>query len=463
MNAEGRGQVSWAAFGLALLAVCMLAGCAATDHTIVLDPKGEGQDITQAEIDEMSGQDMAYLLQTGDKLSLQFRLKEFQEGDVPWDYRIEVGDNMEVRLTAPMGETEDYKIDVGDLIGISFLNNWPLNSNRTVRPDGFITMPEIGDVKAAGLTPLALRKKLTDLYAKTGIIEGEPRITVNVDFSNADRLENISRDIVVRPDGKVRLPSINTDVMIAGLTVQEAGDAIKAEAAKVLQNKPDVNLIVFPAINQSLLSMNGVVTVRPDGRITVPEIGEIQAAGYSAEEIGKTINEAMAKLTFNEMAVSADVVQATGARIFVGGEVANNGVYPLEGAPSAFQAILMAGGPTNASRLNSVLIIRRNPQGKPYVFKTNIANVLKGSTENDIMLRGFDIVYVPKKLISRANLFVEQYIEEIVPFENSLGVTGSYYMNTQKINSKSKNNNFSSGVTVIPGANSGIIGGVLNP
>lgn len=80
------------------------------------------------------------------------------------------------------------------------------------------------------------------------------------------------------------------------------------------------------------------------------------------------------------------------------------------------------------------------------------------------MLRGFDVVYVPKKLISRANLFVEQYIEEIVPFENTLGVTGSYYMNTQKIESKSKNNNFSSGVTVIPGSRGITLPGtVLNP
>ena len=329
------------------------------------------------------------------QVSTQFRLREFREGDVPWSYRIEVGDNMEVRLTAPLGETESYKIDVGDLIGISFLNNWPLNSNRTVRPDGFITMPEIGDVKAAGMSPLALRKKLTDLYAKTGIIEGEPRITVNVDFANPDRLESMSRDIVVRPDGKIRIPSINTDVMIAGLTVQEAGDTIKKEAEKVLKNKPDVNLIVFPAINQSLLAMNGVVTVRPDGRISIPKIGEIQAAGYSAEEVRKTIGEACQALTFSDMKITADVVMATGARIFVGGEVAHSGVYPLDGAPSAFQAILMAGGPTNASRLNSVLIIRHNPNGKPYVFKTNITKVLKGSTETTSYCAG-SMVYVPK-------------------------------------------------------------------
>lgn len=464
MDAKGVGRTVWlAALAMALIPLGLMPGCATTDSTIMLDPKGEPTEVTQEEIHELSGENMAYLLQVGDKLSVQFRLRDFREGDVPWDYRIEVGDNMEVRLTAPMGDTDSYKIDVGDLIGISFLNNWPLNSNRTVRPDGYITMPEVGDVKAAGLTPLELRRRLTDLYARTGIIEGEPRITVNVDFSNPDRLENISRDVVVRPDGAIRLPSLNTDVHIAGKTVQEAGDAIKEVASKILRNPPDVNLVVFPTINNTLVSMNGTYTVRPDGRISLPKLGELQVAGYSAEEVRKNIDEMCQPLAFNTVESAVDVVTATGARIYVGGETKINGVFPLEGAPTALQAILMAGGPTNHSRLNSVLVIRRNPNGKPYVFKTNLALALQGRTENDIPLRGFDIVYVPKKLISRANLFVEQYIEEIIPFENTLGVSGTYYLNEQRINTKSKNNSFNTGITYLPGQGGLIPGAVINP
>ena len=459
MKANGTRRLGWVA--CALLAM-MAAGCATTDSTVLLDPAGTDEEVTQEEIAELSGMDNSYLVQVGDKLTVSFRVRDYREGEIPKDYRLEIGDQMEVRLTAPMGDTADYKIDVGDLIGISFLNNWPLNSNRTVRPDGYITMPEVGDVKAAGMTAVELNRKLTNLYAKTGIIEGEPRITVNVDFANPDRLESMSRDVVVRPDGAILIPSLEKDVRIAGLTVAEAGEAIKAEAAKVLRNAPEVSLVVFPFVNTALTSLTGLYTVRPDGRISIPKVGEVQVAGYSVEEIRKTIDDMAAPIIFNEVESAVDVASATGSRIYVGGEVGVNGVFPLDGAPTALQAIMMAAGPNNNSRLNSVLVIRRNPNGKPYVFKTNLIKALQGNTENDIPLRAFDVVYVPKKVISKANLFVEQYIEEIVPFDNTLGVSGTYYMNTQKIDSKSKNSNFSSGVTLIPGSAAGsIVGGVV--
>lgn len=454
MKANGLGRIGWVA-GVVL--TLLAASCTTTKRTVLVDPRGEDQEVTQEEIAQLSGSDMAYLMQVGDKLNVTFRVRDYREGEIPWDYRIEVGDQMEVRLTSHMNDNGDYKIDVGDLIGISFLNNWPLNSNRTVRPDGYITMPEVGDVKAAGLTALELNRKLTQLYAKTGIIEGEPRITVNVDFSNPDRLENMSRDVVVRPDGAIRIPGLQTDVHIAGLTVADAGEAVKKEAAKVLKNPPEVSLVVFPAINNALTGLNGVYTVRPDGRISVPKLGDVQVAGYSVEETRKTLNDIASQIIFNNVDTAVDLVSATGSRIYVGGEVGVNGVYPLDGSPTVLQAIMMAAGPNNNSRLNSVLVIRRNPNGKPFVFKTNLAKALQGHMENDIPLRAFDVVYVPKKAISKANLFVEQYIEEIVPFDNNLGVTGTYYLNKQKIDTKSKNNNFSSGVTLIPGA-----GGLAN-
>lgn len=461
MKANGRRSVGWVACAVLTL---LITGCATTKSTVLLDPRGDDEEVTQEDIAELSGTEMAYLTQVGDKLNVTFSVRNFREGDVAWGYRIEVGDQMEVRLTAPMGDTMDYKIDVGDLIGISFLNNWPLNSNRTVRPDGYITMPEVGDVKAAGLTANELNQTLTNLYGKTGIIEGEPRITVNVDFANPDRLENMSRDVVVRPDGAIRVPGLKGDVQIAGLTVDEASKAIQDQAAAVLRNEPEVALVVFPFINNALTGMNGLYTVRPDGRISVPKLGDVQVAGYSVEEIRKDLNDQASEVIFNEVDTSVDLASATGSRIYVGGEVGVNGVYPLDGAPTALQAIMMAAGPNNNSRLNSVLVIRRNPNGKPYVFKTNLAKALQGHTENDIPLRAFDVVYVPKKIISKANLFVEQYIEEIVPFDNSLGVTGTYYMNEQNINTKSRSKSFNSGVTLLPSAGVNVpLGGVINP
>ncbi|MBN2310402.1 MAG: polysaccharide biosynthesis/export family protein [Candidatus Hydrogenedentes bacterium] len=451
-------------FGAAMIVMLMALapGCKTTSGIILLDPQGDARPVTAEEVEELSGDNSTYLLQVGDQVETTFRIYDYRDGEVPPDYRIEVGDSMEVRLVAEMGDRDTYKIDVGDLIGISFLNNWPLNATKTVRPDGMLTMAEVGDVQAAGLTADQLRDRLVDLYTKTGIISGEPKITVNVDFANPDRLESMSRDVVVRPDGAIRVPAIKSDVRIAGLTVAEAGKAIAAEAAKVLRNPPQVGLVVFPFINTSLASMNGLRTVRPDGKISVARLGDIQAAGYSTEELRKSLEDACSAVLFNRVESSVDVTTVTGSRIYVGGEVGVPGVYPLASSPTALQAIMMSRGPSRQARMNNVLIMRRNPNGKPYVFKTNLhVAMTKGNTENDVFLRPFDIVFVPTKMISRANMFVEQYIEELIPFGNNMGLTATYYTNTQKVDSTNKTKSFNSGLTVLPTTTGSVLGGAI--
>ncbi len=442
-------RVRYMAMGGLLLAA-VLGGCATTDRTILLDPAGEPITVTPEEIEELSGREQPYLVQVGDEIDLAFFIRDYHRDKAPWNYRIEVGDRMEVRLNQDTDTRLDYRLDVGDLVGIAFLNNWELNVTRTVRPDGKITFDHVGEIQAAGLTARELEARLDAMYRETELIQGDPYLTVTVDFSNPDRLENISRDVMVRPDGKIRLPGIKEDVHVAGLTVDEACAAVQRKASEVLQNPPVVSMMVFPFINDALAAMNRRVLVRPDGTVTVPRIGQIQVAGYSVDEIERNLAEACEGVIHNPVEPSVEVTRATGGRIYVGGEVGMPDVYPLEAAPSALQAIIMAGGTTDRSRLNSVLVIRRNPDGRPFVFKTNLNLAFKGHTENDILLRPFDVVYVPKKMVSRANLFVQQYINDIVPFDNSLGVTGTYYLNEQRVRSRSRNVNFSTGFNVVP-------------
>lgn len=444
----------YTAWALALAGLVALGpGCATTgkagDGIVVLGENGKDKGVTPEEVDTMSGIDRPYFLQVGDVVNVDFRIKSLRKGEAAWDYRIEVGDSMEARLMPGNPEPGEYKLEVGDVIGISFLDNWQMNVTRTVRVDGMVSAPEIGDVKARGLTPLQLRDELAKAYVASQIVEGQPRITVNVDFVNLDRYEEMSRDIVVRPDGAIRLPGIARDMHIAGLTVAEASDLVAAEAAKVLQNKPNVSLVLFPAVDTSILKdMSGAVQVRPDGRISISRIGEVQAAGFSVLELKDVLVHLSEGIISNPVEPSVDVLKSTGGRIYVGGEVRNPGVYPLEGAPSALQAVITANGFVDSSRLNDVIVVRRNPSGKPYIFKTNLRVALtRGHTDNDILLRPFDTVYVPKKTISRLNQWVDEYINKLVPFDNSLGINAQYYMNEQQIETKGRSLNFNTGAT----------------
>lgn len=446
-----RVYMMWA-LGLAGL-LAFLPGCATTgksgDGVVVLGEAGKDKSLTPEEVDQMSGSERPYFLQVGDVVNIDFKLRNAKKGETPWDYRIEVGDSMEARLMPGAPEPGEYKLEVGDVIGISFLDNWQMNVTRTLRVDGMISAPEIGDVKARGLTPLQLRDLLIDLYKKSQIVEGNPRITVNVDFVNLDRYEEMSRDVVVRPDGAISLPNIKGTLRIAGMTVAEASELISKEAAKTLQNKPNVSLVIFPAVETTALkSMSGAVQVRPDGRISVPRIGEVQAAGFSVQELKEAVIAQSKDIAVNPIDPSIDVLKSTGGRIYVGGEVRNPGVYPLEGSPSALQAVITANGFVDSSRMNDVIVVRRNPNGKPYVFRTNLrVALMQGHTDNDILLRPFDTVYVPKKTIAKLDQWVSEYIDKLVPFDNSMGVNAQYYMNTQKIETKGKSLNFNTGAT----------------
>lgn len=450
MKTQGFGARAVSVLALAALT---LAGCTATGPAgrgiIMVSDQGSDRPITPEEIDAVSGLDRPYYLQVGDVVNVDFAMRTLRSTDVPWDYKLEVGDSMEVRISPSTTEPGEYKLEVGDVIGISFLDNWQLNVTRTVRPDGKITAPDVGDVQARGLTALQLRDRLKAVYAQSDLLMGEPRVTVNVDFVNLDRYESMSRDVVIRPDGAIMLPGIDENIRITGMTVREATDKIRGIASGYLQNKPQVSLVLFPAVDTTVLgAMSGAVQVRPDGQISVPRLGDVQAAGYSVDELVTTLEAMVDGLLHNPIEVSADILKATGGRIYVGGEVNTPGVYPLEGAPSAFQAVMMANGFNDRSRLNNVIVMRRNPHGKPYIFKTNLRlAITQGYTENDILLRPFDVVYVPKKNISRANLFVDQYINQMVPFDNTLGVNATYYLNRQRIETKGRSFNFNTGVT----------------
>jgi protein involved in polysaccharide export with SLBB domain len=426
-----------AVVGALVLIAFQTAAWAKSDGIILLDPEGKERTITADEVDKLGGENPPYLLQIGDAVSVAFRIASLRENEPAWDYRIEVGDSMEVRVSPEVRSAQEYLVDVGDVIAITFLDNWELSVTRTVRIDGRITAPEVGDVEAAGKTASQLRDELKRLYAKSGILQGEPKITVNVDFVNLDRFENLSRDLSVRANGSIRLPQFTEDVQVAGLTVSEACKAVEAEAGKILRNRPVVSLNIFPAVNARLNDMKGTVIVQPDGKASVPGLPAIQSAGYSIDEFREELSKACVGLCYNRIDPMVSLVKATGARIYVGGEVKLPGVYPLDASPTVLQALLMAQGLTNDSRMRSVIVLRRNPGGKPFLVRTDLkAAVAKGQTENDFTLRAFDVVFVPMKRISRMDLAVDQYVNKLIPFNKTLGVSASYYTNTQKVDAK---------------------------
>lgn len=131
--------------------------------------------------------------------------------------------------------------------------------------------------------------------------------------------------------------------------------------------------------------------VRPDGKITVPVAGEIAAAGKTPKELEALLAEKLATRIASPT-VSVVVKEVNAARVFVLGEVAKPGVYPMRGSMTVVQALAVAGGMTEFADKDDIVILRRGDNGGQTRLNVDFGDALKGSP---IELVPGDTVVVP--------------------------------------------------------------------
>jgi len=152
----------------------------------------------------------------------------------------------------------------------------------------------------------------------------------------------------------------------------------------------DVLSIVF--WQETALSTD--VVVRPDGQITLPLLKDVQAAGYTPEQLTDALVKAASKYVARPNA-TVIVKQINSRKVFVVGQVAKPGAFPLTGTLTVLQVIALAGDVLEYARSSDVAIVRRE-NGAERRFKFNYRQVLKGkNTEQNILLKPGDTVIVP--------------------------------------------------------------------
>jgi polysaccharide export outer membrane protein len=165
--------------------------------------------------------------------------------------------------------------------------------------------------------------------------------------------------------------------------------------------------------------LNRQVVVGPDGRITLPLIGGIMAADRTSDELQAQITGAYSSELLRPEAIVA-LRQAQPLRVYVGGEVANPGVFDMPGDLDAFRAVMMAGGFRNTAKRDQVVIIRRGREGRPMLRTVNLLRAFSDPDGADLVpLRRFDIVYVPRTRVAEVGLFVQQYLRDVLPVQFS--------------------------------------------
>jgi len=161
--------------------------------------------------------------------------------------------------------------------------------------------------------------------------------------------------------------------------------------------------------------MDAVLPVQHDGRITLPMIGEVMAAGATPQLLGARITGLYAPI-LQRPDVVISVRDAASQRIYVAGEVGHPGIVTLDPAMNVTSAITAAGGIKDTAGLAYVIIIRRGPDGNDHSYWVNVADILNGKADAiNVRLAAHDIVFVPKSGVAKANMNVKQFIHDNIP------------------------------------------------
>ena len=140
--------------------------------------------------------------------------------------------------------------------------------------------------------------------------------------------------------------------------------------------------------------VSGEVTVRPDGKITLPLVGEVTAGGLTPEALREELQKAAARF-LADANVTVVVRQINSRKVFITGQVAHPGAFPLTGPRTIMQLIALAGGLSEYADANSITVMRIE-NGRQRSFQFHYKDVARGKTgAQDIQLQPGDTVVVP--------------------------------------------------------------------
>lgn len=144
--------------------------------------------------------------------------------------------------------------------------------------------------------------------------------------------------------------------------------------------------------------LSKVVAVRPDGRISLQLIGDVTAVGKTPAQLTEEISTKLKEYKENPQ-VSIVVREVNSYAIFVLGEVAKPGKYPLKSKTTLLQGITVAGGFTPTAARNKLVVFRfsENGMGNERIKASYDDIVLRDGSQQNIELKPGDTIVVPSE------------------------------------------------------------------
>ncbi len=185
----------------------------------------------------------------------------------------------------------------------------------------------------------------------------------------------------------------------AALLVLLSGAAAAQTAARTEQDPPDAYSIGIGDVLEVSVwknpDLSATVPVRPDGRISVPLLGDVQAAGMTPLALKATLTDGY-KEYVTAPGVSVVVKEIHSRKIYVTGEVAHPGTFDLEPRGKLMQALALAGGLTPYAK-GRVVVLRDGRDGRQERrFEIELKSIITGrKPEANLLLQPGDTLIVP--------------------------------------------------------------------
>ena len=287
------------------------------------------------------------------------------------EYRIRVDDQIAFvfRLTREESSTP-YELQVGDRVRVESLTGDSagrgqpgetdnIRREQIIQPDGTISLPLLGQVRAARMTIDGLREHLEEKYKRF-----------------------------------YRVPAITVTPLQVNTKLQDLIESVDAR-----QGNGGLQL---------------QVNVTPAGKLYLPGLGAVFAQGLTLDELKAEIDARYAA-TIPGVAVTPVLTQRAPRFIYVLGEVAQPGRFRLEGPTTLMGAIALAGGWNNGANLRQVVVFRRGEDWRLMATMLDVQGALYGrrpTPADEIWLSDADVIVVPKTPIQMVDEVIEQFFTD---------------------------------------------------
>ena len=175
--------------------------------------------------------------------------------------------------------------------------------------------------------------------------------------------------------------------------------------------------------------LNEEVRIRPDGRISMPLVGEMLVARTTIGELATRLATAYQDI-LRTPSVTIQVREFANRRVFVGGEVNRPGMLPMNGRQTVMGAVMEAGGFKPTAARDSVLVIRRTDEDEPRLLRVSMKNKDGHAAEAaNFTLQPLDVILVNESGVARAGRAMDQYVRQMIPITLTGGFSwllGSY-------------------------------------